>query len=125
MKKILLAGFTCFLLTSCTSQETAHYKVLAADQYEQAVAEQNVQIIDVRTADEFADGHIKGAKNINIQNKNFELIANDLDKEKPIYIYCRSGMRSAKAGKTLEEMGFKEIYDLKGGILAWKGPLEE
>ncbi len=125
MKKLLLAGFASFLLTSCTSQETAHYKILAVDQYEQAVTDQNVQIIDVRTADEFADGYIKGAKNINLQNEDFELIANDLDKEKPVYIYCRSGMRSAKAGKTLEEMGFKEIYDLKGGILAWKGSLEK
>lgn len=125
MRKLLLAGFASFLLTACTSQETAHYKILVADQYEQAITDQNVQIIDVRTADEFADGHVKGAKNINIQNKNFELIANDLDKEKPVYIYCRSGMRSAKAGKALEEMGFKEIYDLKGGILAWKGLLEE
>lgn len=125
MKKLLLATFASLIFMACNSQETEHYKVLTADQYEQAVAEQNVQIIDVRTADEFADGYIKGAKNINIQNKNFELIANDLDKEKPVYIYCRSGMRSAKAGKTLEEMGFKEIYDLKGGILAWKGPLEE
>lgn len=125
MKKLLLAGFASFLLTSCTSQETAHYKILAVDQYEQAVTDQNVQIIDVRTADEFADGYIKGAKNINLQNEDFELIANDLDKEKPVYIYCRSGMRSAKAGKILEEMGFKEIYDLKGGILAWKGSLEK
>ncbi|HUH51759.1 MAG TPA: rhodanese-like domain-containing protein [Flavobacterium sp.] len=125
MRKLLLAGFVSFLFTACNGQETAHYKVLAADQYEQVVTDQDVQIVDVRTAEEFAEGHLKGAKNFNIQNEDFELMTQDLDKEKPVYIYCRSGMRSAKAGKALEEMGFKEIYDLKGGILAWKGTLEE
>lgn len=125
MKKLLLAGFASFLLTSCTSQETAHYKILAVDQYEEVVTDTNVQIIDVRTADEFADGHLKGATNIDVQGKNFEALVSEFNKDKPVYIYCRSGMRSAKAGKTLEAMGFKEIYDLKGGILAWKGALEK
>lgn len=125
MKKLLLATFASLLFMACNSQETEHYKVLTADQYEQMVTDQDVQIIDVRTADEFADGHLKGATNIDVQGKNFEALVSESNKDKPVYIYCRSGMRSAKAGKTLEEMGFKEIYDLKGGILAWKGALEK
>lgn len=125
MKKLLLATCVGFLFIACNSQETEHYKVLAADHYEEVVTDTNVQIIDVRTAGEFADGHVKGAENADIQDKDFERIVSELDKDKPVYIYCRSGVRSAKAGKALEEMGFKEIYDLKGGILAWKGVLEQ
>ena len=80
-----------------------------------------VQLIDVRTTMEFKSGHIKGSKNIDFYNRSqFLTQIQKLNKEKPVYLYCRSGMRSYRAAKTLKKLGFKEIYDLKGGILNWK-----
>lgn len=79
-----------------------------------------IQLVDVRTPDEYADGHIKNAKNINFFDDNFADQMSKLDKSKEIYVYCRSGKRSGKASKQLEEMGFTKVYDLQGGFLNWQ-----
>ncbi|MGE7601648.1 rhodanese-like domain-containing protein [Peribacillus sp. NPDC097675] len=75
------------------------------------------QYIDVRTPNEFRGNHIKGFKNIPL----FELQdrANELSKEKEVFVICQSGMRSSKASKTLQKLGFKEITNVKGGMSAW------
>ena len=125
MKKLFLILFTSLFLMSCKKQETEHFKLLNSAQYEQVISENEVTIIDVRTPGEYQSGHIKNAQNINVQSGDFKEKMENFDREKPIYIYCRSGSRSANAGRILEEMGFKEIYDLKGGILSWKGKLEK
>ncbi|MFA5556564.1 MAG: rhodanese-like domain-containing protein [Flavobacteriaceae bacterium] len=125
MKKLFLILFTSLFLMSCKGQETEHFKILDSAQYEQVTSGNKVTVIDVRTPQEYQDGHIKNAQNINVQSADFKAKMENFDKDKPIYIYCRSGARSAKAGKILEDMGFKEIYDLKGGILSWKGALEK
>ncbi|MGE4347319.1 MAG: rhodanese-like domain-containing protein [Flavobacteriaceae bacterium] len=125
MKKLFLILFTSLFLMSCKGQETEHFKILDSAQYEQVTSGNKVTVIDVRTPQEYQDGHIKDAQNINVQSTDFKAKMENFDKDKPIYIYCRSGARSAKAGKILEDMGFKEIYDLKGGILSWKGALEK
>ncbi|HTO35027.1 MAG TPA: rhodanese-like domain-containing protein [Flavobacterium sp.] len=125
MKKLFLILFTSLFLMSCKGQETEHFKLLNSAQYEQIISENEVTIIDVRTPGEYQSGHIKNAQNINVQSGDFKAKMENFDREKPIYIYCRSGSRSANAGRILEEMGFKEIYDLKGGILSWKGKLEK
>lgn len=125
MKKLFLILFTSLFLMSCKGQETEHFKILDSAQYEQVTSGNKVTVIDVRTPQEYQDGHIKNAQNINVQSADFKAKMGNFDKDKPIYIYCRSGARSAKAGKILEDMGFKEIYDLKGGILSWKGALEK
>lgn len=125
MKKLFLILFTSLFLMSCKGQETEHFKILDSAQYEQVTSGNKVTVIDVRTPQEYQDGHIKNAQNINVQSADFKAKMENFDKDKPIYIYCRSGARSAKAGKILEDMGFKEIYDLKDGILSWKGALEK
>ncbi|MEN8124218.1 MAG: rhodanese-like domain-containing protein [Bacteroidota bacterium] len=81
---------------------------------------ENIQLIDIRTPKEFSGGYLKNAKNINLYNPNFINEMNKLDKNKELYIYCRSGNRTGSISKKLEDMGFKKIYDLKGGILNWK-----
>lgn len=79
----------------------------------------NAQLIDIRTPDEFSDGHIKDAKNINFYDADFiDQIQVNIDKSEPVYLYCRSGGRSGKAASKLSEMGFK-VYDLDGGIIDW------
>lgn len=110
------------LFSSCTAQNTEHYKVLNTKEYQQQlINNKNVQLIDVRTPEEYAEGHLENAININVNSNNFAKQVEKFDKNKPVYIYCRSGGRSGSAGVILEKMGFKEIYDLKGGILYWSG----
>ena len=80
----------------------------------------NVQLVDVRTPQEYEGGHIEGSKNINVNDDNFEaMIQQSMKKDQPVLVYCQAGSRSARASKQLKEMGFKEIYDLKGGYSAW------
>ena len=82
-------------------------------------AQKNALLIDVRTKTEFKQGHLKGAKQVDfLKPEAFEAYFKKIDTLKPIYLYCRSGNRSLKAAKYLESVGFKEIYDLRGGYLA-------
>ena len=79
------------------------------------------QLIDVRTPEEFSAGHIDGAINIDFYDKSFAEDIAALSKNKPVIFYCKSGGRSKKAAyHAIEEVGFKEVYDLKGGYNAWK-----
>ena len=80
----------------------------------------NLQLIDVRTPEEFAQGHIDGALNLNFYDDDFtQQLEQKLDKNRPVMLYCRSGNRSGQAASQMVTMGFKELYDLKGGFMAW------
>lgn len=79
----------------------------------------DIQLIDIRTPREFKSGYIKGAVNINFFDSDFTGQMLKLNKEKEIYIYCRSGNRTGKAANKLKDQGFTKIYDLQGGILNW------
>jgi rhodanese-related sulfurtransferase len=92
-------------------------KVLSPTDFKQEISGQKRQLVDVRTLKEFKSGHIKGAKNIDFFSTRFYSEFEKLNKDTPVYIYCRSGSRSRQASKKLIEMGFIMIYDLKGGIL--------
>jgi rhodanese-related sulfurtransferase len=96
-------------------------QVLTTAQFKEAISKGKVQLIDVRTAKEFNSGHIKGAKNIDFFNSNtFTAAFEKLNKDQPVYLYCRSGNRSSNAVKKIAQLGFKEIYDLQGGYMRWK-----
>ena len=77
-------------------------------------------LLDVRTPDEFMEAHIKGAKNIDWNSTDFKTRTEQLDKSKPVFVYCLSGGRSASSVEFLLANGFKEIYELQGGIMKWK-----
>jgi rhodanese-related sulfurtransferase len=77
-------------------------------------------ILDVRTPQEYADGHLSNAVNIDFESSNFKNAVNKLDKNKTYLVYCRTGIRSAAASQTMEELGFKDIYDMSGGIMDWQ-----
>jgi len=80
----------------------------------------DIQLIDVRTPEEHAEGHIENSLNINYYDDSFiKDMSAKLDKSKPIYIYCRSGGRSGKAAKKLKAEGFTKVYDLEGGFINW------
>ena len=77
-------------------------------------------ILDVRTPEEFAEGYIENAINIDFYAETFRNDINQLDKNKTYLIYCRSGRRSADALGIMAELGFTEVYNLLGGIIDWK-----
>ena len=76
-------------------------------------------LLDVRTPQEYANGHLQNATAINFFDADFKEKVAKLDKTKPIYVYCAVGGRSAKASKVLQESGFKSVYNLLGGWNGW------
>ncbi len=80
----------------------------------------DVQLVDVRTEEEFREGHLEGALLMNIQGAYFQDEMAVLQKDKPVYIYCRSGKRSHKACEIFRKKGFKQVVELGGGIVAWE-----
>lgn len=93
--------------------------VLSIDEFKSHIQNKKVQLVDVRTPNEFRQGHIKKAINIDFFSGKFNVDFNKLNKEKPIYLYCRSGARSRQTANKLAKNGFEEIYDLKSGYLKW------
>lgn len=80
----------------------------------------NPVLVDVRTSIEFNQGHLKNAVLIDFNSADFKSRLSKLDKTKPVFVYCAVGGRSNAAVSILSEAGFKEIYDLQGGISAWQ-----
>jgi rhodanese-related sulfurtransferase len=103
------------------SVDSDKIEILDTKAYKQAVFGKNVQLVDVRTQREFRSGHIGKAVNIDFfQGGAFDRAFEKFDKQKPIYLYCRSGNRSQRAARKLVALGFEKVYDLKGGILQWE-----
>ena len=112
-----------FYTTQCLAQEGSKaIKQRNTAKFQKLVDKpEKLQFLDVRTAQEYAESHIEGAENINVlEEEAFLEGIKNLNKKKKIAVYCRSGKRSMKAAKILEEQGFKKIYNLEGGILQWK-----
>ncbi len=106
-------------LTSCIKKQVEGVEVVDVVAYEKLLKQPEVQLIDVRTPDEFSEGHLENAKNINVMADDFDAQVAALDKTKPVMVYCRSGARSARASERLKELGFTSITDLDGGITNW------
>lgn len=113
MKKIVL-----LLLFVACAQEKPKILLLEKQEFQERMAE-DVQLIDVRTPEEYQAGFIGTAININYNAPDFKLKISKLDPDKPVLVYCAAGGRSAKASKILDSLGFKTIYDLKGGYRSW------
>lgn len=121
INRILIALFIATTFASCNCQQKQDKKVveiISVEQFE--LVDNTIQLIDVRTPEEYAEGHLKHAKNIDYYGDDFMEIMTVLNKDEALYIYCRSGGRSGKAAIKLKEAGFTKIYDLGGGILQWK-----
>ncbi len=114
------------ILVACNN--SAGHSDLSVAEFENAIAQRDIQILDVRTPDEYSSGHLTNAFLANWNNTSeFESRVKALDKNKPVYTYCLSGGRSNAATQWLIENGFT-AYNLAGGIIAWKRagkPLEE
>ncbi|NCT18279.1 MAG: thioredoxin [Flavobacteriaceae bacterium CG18_big_fil_WC_8_21_14_2_50_34_36] len=112
--------FLISLLISCNDSQNKSIQNITPEQMQDALLEENIQVLDVRTPEEFNESFIKKSQNICVTQDDFKEKVKQLDKNKPVYLYCKSGIRSAKAAKILKEMGFKEIYTMQGGVDLWK-----
>jgi rhodanese-related sulfurtransferase len=103
-----------------SSETQQNFENMGVKEFAELIADSSVVILDVRKADEFAEGHIKGAVLIDQFQSDFvEQAQAKLPKDKIIAVYCRSGRRSANAAGILADVGYKCV-NLKGGIIAWK-----
>ncbi len=123
MKKVLLVFSIVFtlvgILTSCNAQSPGGSDLKPND-FKARVDQTNVQLLDVRTPEEYSAGHIKGSVNLDWYDAAFKTKAATLDKSKPVYVYCAVGGRSAQAKNLLQSLGFTSVFNLSGGIEAWK-----
>ena len=114
------------LMSGCTpteKKETSENKIveLTPDDFKSTLASKpDAVLVDVRTPDEFSEGIIEGAINIDFKDPSFGEKINGLDKSKPYFVYCLSGKRSGDAAKQMDSVGFKTIYILDGGYKDWK-----
>ena len=120
MKKIIACLLATLGLTSACGQAQKNYEDADVKGFSGLIEDSGVVLLDVRTADEYAEGHIEGAVLIDQGQDDFiEKAKATITTDKQIAVYCRSGRRSANAAGRLADVGYKCI-NLKGGIIAWK-----
>lgn len=124
LKSIIL--FSSFLyLASCqdatpSNAQGSVNKELQVDEYRQKLeATKDAQLVDVRTPEEYDEGHLKDAVDIDYNSDDFSKRIARLDKTRPVFVYCLSGGRSAMAAEQMHNMGFREVYNMKGGMMKW------
>jgi rhodanese-related sulfurtransferase len=118
IQSILLLFFMALLTFSCGKSSVDNSSLVSPQELSEVQDE--ILLIDVRTPQEYQQGHIENSKNINIAGDSFKEEIQKLDKSQPVYVYCKVGGRSARATSMMKEMGFEEVYDLEGGIRNWE-----
>ena len=124
MKKVMFVSlaFVVFAISSCVQCSVSHtggnFRRVDVAEFKEFIANPDVHLVDVRTADEYNAGHIPGSINIDVL-KGHEELAATLDPERPVALYCRSGRRSETAGWVLEKAFFRNVVDLKDGYNEW------
>lgn len=112
--------FITLSVISCKGQTSKNIKDLDPKTFSEKIkATPNAQIIDVRTPQEFAGGHLDNAINIDYLDDSFDANVKKLDPTKPVFVYCKTNNRSPKASEKLAELGFTTIYNMQGGLLKW------
>ena len=112
---ILMLSILGFM--GCTAQNGS--SIDSKEAYGLIKADSNIAILDVRTAKEFADGHVAGAVNIDVNQADFAQKIDELDRSKTYIVYCRSGRRSSKAVSIMATKGFKNLYNVSDGFVGW------
>ncbi len=126
MKKTisLLSIIAALVLQSCSGNtqpgSDISYNLEATAFAEKLNELPNAPLIDVRTPGEFADGHLRQAKNIDWNSSSFESDIQALDKTQPVFVYCLSGGRSSSAAAKMRAIGFSKVFELDGGIIKWR-----
>lgn len=119
-KILLTTVITCFVFALSFAQKASDQELLDKQAFKEVIQNPQVQLVDVRTKEEFDQGSIDHAVNIDFLSPDFLTKVDTLDKQKPVYIFCKSGKRSAKAKDKLIEQGFLEVFELKGGYSIWE-----
>jgi len=119
MKSILAFVFALGIFHSC-AQEKQTVTEIGADSMKTMITGEHAVILDVRTPEEYAQGHIPGAINIDYQNEKFSAGLDTLNRDLEYHVYCRSGRRSGESVEIMKQKGFTKIYHLQGGILEWE-----
>ena len=114
---LIVAGL---LFINCNAQTSQKINTVTAIEFQKKLENTSTaQLIDVRSPEEFNKEHLKNAININWNASDFESEIKLLNKNKPVFLYCKAGGRSMKAAVKLAELGFIQIYNLDGGIQSW------
>jgi len=120
---VLCCLFTVLFTTSCKNNAESSDEIITVvspEEMQDLLLIDGVQLVDVRTPEEYNDGYIAKSQNIDFKSPTFDQDIEKLDKNKPVILYCHSGGRSAKCAKKMKDAGFVKIYDLDGGISKWK-----
>ncbi len=124
-----LIFLTLFVLWAVSTNETPiNPKILSAsvvDFSSHIQGETGRTLIDIRTPEEYESGHLDGATNLDFYHPLFTEWLGDLDRHKPLAIYCRSGNRTGKTLAVMEKMGFTDVIELSGGVVAWQEYYEQ
>ncbi|MGM9804346.1 MAG: rhodanese-like domain-containing protein [Muribaculaceae bacterium] len=118
MKRSIFALLSCLMgaLGGCNA---ADFTSITPQEFQKTIADTTVQVLDARTPDEFAQGHIARAVNIDVLQDDFKDIAlKQLSKQRTVAVYCRSGRRSKQAAKILSQNGYR-VVELNNGYLGW------
>lgn len=107
-------------VSGCINENYDGIEEISTEEMQTLLEMDDVQLLDVRTPEEFDEGFIAGAQNIDFESETFNEDIQKLDKTKPVILYCRTGGRSARCAKKMIEAGFVKVYDLDGGISAWE-----
>jgi len=116
-KYILVVAFS--IIFSCSLINNESINQMNSDELIEFIELNDAVLVDVRTEDEYNSGYIENSLNIDYFSNEFSVNADKLDKTTPIILYCRSGKRSSMSANKISKLGFKEIYNLEGGILEW------
>lgn len=122
MKKLVLFLLIGSLM-ACQNKQTAEENIATINPiaFSEKLVGEEVVVLDVRTEEEYQSGHLEGAlQHDYYETESFKSFLEGLDKSKTYMIYCRSGGRSGTALDMMEQMGFAKVYNLDGGITAWK-----
>ena len=126
MKKLLFVFFSVTILSSCVNDDkeyiknSDYFKNLNPEEFKSSFEQNGGIILDVRTNDELKSGIIEDASTIDFYDGDFKKKIAKIQKEKIVYVYCKSGGRSSQAAQLLVESGQSNVINLKGGIMAWK-----
>ncbi|HSZ25639.1 MAG TPA: rhodanese-like domain-containing protein [Cytophagaceae bacterium] len=104
------------------AQQSGNYKTVEEKEFSELSKKQNVVVLDVRTPEEYKEGHLDKAVLMNYNSNTFQQEVNKLDKSKTYLVYCKAGGRSARASAELAKKGLV-VYNLDGGISNWKGKI--
>ena len=120
------AALAVFVARPAYAEDAKHEKApeavekISLERFEELRKGKDVVVLDVRSPDEYSEGHVPGARNLNVTDKTFAERVAKLDKDKTYLVYCQSGGRSTRAAAKMKELGFGKLYNFAGSMVEWE-----